>query len=147
MIHEDQALLSCGFGIISLDLVKAEISSTYFIGDDGEQLEVFETEIFRHDSIFAATAKGVRKAFLRHPNLENYRFWETVEAQPTPFEAYTHLAYHEGHNGFRRGTYGKKKWLQRVAWKVQTRAKSYTDQLASCEKEFEKPGPCCLWPF
>ena len=96
MIHEDQALLSCGFGIISLDLVKGEISSTYFIGDDGEQLEVFETEIFRHDSIFAATAKGVRKAFLRHPNLENYRFWETVKTQPTPFEAYTHLAYHEG---------------------------------------------------
>jgi hypothetical protein len=58
-----------------------------------------------------------------------------------------YLAYHEGHNGFRRGTYGKKKWLQRVAWKVQSRAKRYANQLASCEKEFEKPRPCCLWPF
>ena len=58
-----------------------------------------------------------------------------------------YLAYHEGHSGFRRGTYGKKKWLQRVAWKVQKRAKSYANQLASCEKEFEKPRPCCLWPF
>ena len=58
-----------------------------------------------------------------------------------------YLAYHEGHNGFRRGTHGKKKWLQRVAWKVQNRANNYANQLASCEKEFEKPRPCCLWPF
>jgi hypothetical protein len=66
-------------------------------------------------------------------------------AQDDAYNLY--LAYHEGHNGFRRGTYGKKKWLQRVAWKVQSRAKSYANQLASCEKEFEKPRPCCLWPF
>ncbi len=96
MIQEDQAYLSCGFGIISLSLVKGEISSTFYIGDDGEHLEVFETIIFNHDSIFAATNKGVRKAFARHPNLENYLFWKTVPSQPTPKEAYTHLGYHEG---------------------------------------------------
>ena len=86
MIHKDHAYLSCGFGIISLNLVKGEISSTYYIGDEGKHLEVFETTIFNHDSIFAATGEGVRKAFIRHPNLENYLFWETVPAQPTPFE-------------------------------------------------------------
>ena len=96
MIHEDQAYLSCGFGIISLNLVREEISSTFYIGDDGEHLEVFETEIFNHDSIFAATAKGVRKAFARHPNLENYLFWETVPSQPSPGEAYTHLGFQDG---------------------------------------------------
>ena len=96
MIHEDQAYLSCGFGIISLNLVKGEISSTYYIGDDGKHLEVFETTIFNHDSIFAATGEGVRKAFVRHPNLENYLFWETVPAQPTPFEEYKHVTYHDG---------------------------------------------------
>lgn len=96
MIQEDQAYLSCGFGIISLNLIKGEISSTFYIGDEGEHLEVFETEIFNHDSIFAATAKGVRKAYAKHPNLENYLFWETVPGQPTPWEAYTQLGYHEG---------------------------------------------------
>ena len=95
MIHDDHAYLSCGFGIISLNLVKGEISSTCYNGDEGGHLEVFETIIFNHDSIFAATAKGVRKAFVRHPNLENYLFWETVPAQPTPFEAYTHITYNE----------------------------------------------------
>ena len=58
-----------------------------------------------------------------------------------------YLAYHEGHNGFNRGTYNKKSWLKRVAGKVQRRSRSYASQLASCENEFEKPRPCCLWPF
>ena len=58
-----------------------------------------------------------------------------------------YLAYHEGHNGFNRRTYAGKKWLQRVAWKVQNRGNHYSSQLASCEKEFEKPRACCLWPF
>ena len=58
-----------------------------------------------------------------------------------------YLAYHEGHNGFNRGTYNKKSWLKRVAGKVQNRSRSYSSQLASCENEFEKPRPCCLWPF
>ena len=58
-----------------------------------------------------------------------------------------YLAYHEGHNGFNRRTYRKKTWLKKVAWKVQSRAKRYSYQLASCEDEFERPPPCCLWPF
>lgn len=95
-IHEDEAFVSCGFGIVVINLIKREISSTYNIGNDGEQLEVFETIVFNYDSIFAATAKGVRKAFVRHPNLENYRFWEDVVGLPHPDEPYTHLAYKEG---------------------------------------------------
>jgi hypothetical protein len=58
-----------------------------------------------------------------------------------------YLAYHEGHNGFNRRTYRKKAWLKKVAWKVQSQAKRYSRQLASCEDEFERPRPCCLWPF
>ena len=66
----------------------------------------------------------------------------------SPNDSYNlYLAYHEGHNGFNRGTYAEKKWLQKVAWKVQNRSKHYSSQLASCENEFEKPRPCCLWPF
>ena len=60
---------------------------------------------------------------------------------------YLYLAYHEGHGGFNRKTYKKKKWLLRVAHKVQRRANSYQSQLASCESEFSRGTPCCLWPF
>ena len=58
-----------------------------------------------------------------------------------------YLAYHEGHNGFNRKTYRKKTWLKKVARKVERQAQRYSQQLASCEDEFERPRPCCLWPF
>ena len=43
-----------------------------------------------------------------------------------------YLAYHEGHAGFRRGTYKRKKWLMKVAKSVQKRAVLYSSQLARC---------------
>ena len=45
-----------------------------------------------------------------------------------------YLAYHEGHGGFKRGTYKKKPWLQDVARKVSRRATTYQSQLNKCEK-------------
>lgn len=58
-----------------------------------------------------------------------------------------YLAYHEGHGGFNRKTFQKKKWLLNVASRVQKRANSYKSQLATCEGEFIRKGGCCLWPF
>jgi len=58
-----------------------------------------------------------------------------------------YLAYHEGHGGYNRKTYQNKGWLLGVARKVQSRANRYTSQLTSCEWEFRKKRPCCLWPF
>lgn len=43
-----------------------------------------------------------------------------------------YLAYHEGHTGFRKGTYNRKSWLVGVAGKVEARSFMYRDQLAGC---------------
>lgn len=43
-----------------------------------------------------------------------------------------YLAYHEGHAGYRRGSYRSKPWLTRVADRVAERADMYTRQLAVC---------------
>ncbi len=95
-VQGDDALFSCGFGIIRLNLVRDEIASTYYIGPNGSHLEIFETEIFNNDSIFAATEKGVYKASINDPQLENYRSWTRVSGQPFAGETYNHLAYTEG---------------------------------------------------
>lgn len=56
-------------------------------------------------------------------------------------DAYSqYLAYHEGHGGFKRKSYKKKKWLVKVARKVDTRAKSYHAQLKQCEDSLDKGG-------
>lgn len=43
-----------------------------------------------------------------------------------------YLAYHDGHTGYRRGTYRRKAWLMRIATQVQSRAELYEQQLAGC---------------
>lgn len=58
-----------------------------------------------------------------------------------------YLAYHEGPGGYLRKSYQKKAWLKQVARSVESRAIRYASQLALCEKEFQKRGRGCLWPF
>jgi hypothetical protein len=55
-----------------------------------------------------------------------------------------YLAYHEGHGGFNRGTYNKKKWLMNTARKVEDRSQQYENQLLRCEERFKGSW---WWPF
>ena len=45
-----------------------------------------------------------------------------------------YLAYHEGHNGFARGSHKDKSWLLSVADKVGTRSDMYRQQLQACRR-------------
>lgn len=51
-----------------------------------------------------------------------------------------YLAYHEGHGGYNRGTYKKKKHVQRYAKEVAARTWRYKQQLKKCEKRLNKRG-------
>jgi len=51
----------------------------------------------------------------------------------SPSDTYSlYLAYHEGHGGFRSGSYKRKQWLINVAAKVRDQAARYTAQYKSC---------------
>jgi hypothetical protein len=52
-----------------------------------------------------------------------------------PYNQY--LAYHEGHGGWKKGTYRKKSWLTGVARKVDYRAKEWGAQLKRCEADLD----------
>tara|TARA_Y100001970_G_scaffold158998_1_gene194424 strand:+ start:44423 stop:45022 length:600 start_codon:yes stop_codon:yes gene_type:complete len=49
-----------------------------------------------------------------------------------------YLAYHEGWNGYKKGSYRKKPWLMSVADKVQRQSDSYKIQYESCKKQLGK---------
>jgi ligand-binding sensor domain-containing protein len=70
------AYLSCGFGIVVLDIAKEEIRDTYYIGKDGGQINVLALTMNGNDSIFAATEKGIYKAWSKDPNLANFQVWK-----------------------------------------------------------------------
>ena len=70
------AYLSCGFGIVVLDISKEEIRDTYYIGKDGSQVNVLAMTKDQHDTLFAATEKGIYKAWVKDPNLANFASWK-----------------------------------------------------------------------
>jgi hypothetical protein len=74
----DYCYLSCGFGIVVIDLNKIEVHDTYIIGPNGVHSEVFD---FCDDStyFYAATDTGVFKARIDNPNLANFSEW-TIES-------------------------------------------------------------------
>jgi hypothetical protein len=77
-----------------------------------------------------------------------YCYRSHIECGIAKNDAYSmYLAYHEGQGGFLRKTYRKKGWVRRVASQVRSRAEAYREQLAACEREFQKRRGCCLWPF
>ncbi|QPK62789.1 transglycosylase SLT domain-containing protein [Methylomonas sp. LL1] len=56
---------------------------------------------------------------------------------PTSDARNLYLAYHEGHNGYRRQNHQNKRWLLNTAQKVDQRAWMYDAQLATCRQELE----------
>jgi len=51
-----------------------------------------------------------------------------------------YLAYHEGHNGWKKKSFNKKKWLKKVAKRVETNSNLYKNQLLLCENKLNKKG-------
>lgn len=48
-----------------------------------------------------------------------------------------YLAYHEGHNGYKRKTWFKKPWLIKTAKKVNNKSSYFQKQLSKCKDELE----------
>ncbi|MPL94457.1 hypothetical protein SDC9_40611 [bioreactor metagenome] len=72
------AWLSCGFGIVIIDLQKKEIKDTYYIGADGAQVNVRDVE-FLNDTVFASSDEGIFKASLNSPNLAYFGNWSKMD--------------------------------------------------------------------
>ena len=70
----DLVYLSCGFGIVVIDLIKEEIKDTYFIGPDASRIRV--NAVSDNNSILvAATELGLMKADLSNNALFNFSNW------------------------------------------------------------------------
>lgn len=81
MFDGNNAWLSCGFGIVLLDMAKIEIKDTYFIGDQGDYINVTDIAI-ADDSVYAASDNGVFAADLNSPNLSFFENWRLMTELP-----------------------------------------------------------------
>lgn len=76
--HDGIAYISCDFGIVQFNLATLQFGDTYFIGDNGAEIKVFQTVVF-NGFIYAATeSSGIRRADILSPNLINYSEWINI---------------------------------------------------------------------
>ena len=78
--HDHYAYLSCGFGIVVVDILKEEIADTWYIGNQGAALRVFDLTFDKTgQTVYAATEKGLLKALLSS-NLALFSSWTQAGA-------------------------------------------------------------------
>ena len=85
----DLAYVACGFGIVVFDLKKEEVKDTYYIGNQGDAVNVTDVAFF-NGRIYASTDDGVYYASQNAQNLANYAAWHFDNSLIHP-----HLAYNE----------------------------------------------------
>lgn len=72
------AYISTGFGISLYDLGQLEFDDTYFIGDNGAQLNITETAI-QGEFVYAASSDGgLRRAIASNTNIIDFNNWSTI---------------------------------------------------------------------
>lgn len=71
--HDGKAYLSMPFGIVSINIAKAEIEDTYYIGENAEDVDVQFVTILK-DSIYAASETDLYVASICD-NLVDYNYW------------------------------------------------------------------------
>ncbi len=87
---DDFAYLSCGFGIVVLDLEREEIKDTYYIGPNGTQINI--TDFAAGDtSFFASTKTGIYTAYRDETNLANFANWWKLADVPHNNRKVDHL--------------------------------------------------------
>ncbi len=82
----EYAYISCGIGIVVVNLLKHEITDTYIIGNNSSMVEVMSTA-FYGDSIYALTLNGLYVAHKDNQLLVDYNNWHfrTNSALTLPF--------------------------------------------------------------
>jgi len=93
--RDDYAYLSCGFGIVVLDLAGEEIRDTWYIGPQGSQVNVFDLT-HNDTAFFAATEDGIFYANIDHPNLADFSAWSRLGSAPYPYSPYDLIESYAG---------------------------------------------------
>jgi ligand-binding sensor domain-containing protein len=91
----DLAYVACGFGIVVFDLKKEEVKDTYYIGNQGDAVNVTDIAFF-NGRIYASTDNGMYYASQNTPNLANYSAWHFDSSLIHPHFAYTEMEVFNG---------------------------------------------------
>lgn len=77
------AYLSCGFGIVVIDMDRLEVKDTYYIGANGAAINV-NSITSDGNKFYVATSSGIYSALMSNPNLANFISWQKITTVPNP---------------------------------------------------------------
>ncbi len=89
------AYLSCGFGIVVINLERKEIKDTYFIGQDGAYVNVLDMAT-DGTYLYAATVNGIFKALASESNLQDYNNWSRITNIPNSNKKFSKIITFKG---------------------------------------------------
>lgn len=95
LFRNNLAYLACGFGIVILDMDRREIYDTYYIGPEGNSINVYQVT-YNDTSLFAATENGIYYADINGLNLADYHQWHKDERLIYPDLPYNHVVNFNG---------------------------------------------------
>jgi hypothetical protein len=87
-----EAYLSCGFGIVVLNLDKKEIKDTYYIGPNGSAININDLTA-DNNFFYAASDNGIYKAAVNNPYLYDYTQWSKDSTLLRPNARYSSITF------------------------------------------------------
>ncbi|MCR4665510.1 MAG: hypothetical protein K5660_09110 [Paludibacteraceae bacterium] len=87
-IHDGKAYLAMPFGVVAVNIRKQEILDTYYIGDEGTEVDV-RAVCCSEDSAYALASDRVYAAD-KNANLLDFNVWNS--SRPIPAESYNDIA-------------------------------------------------------
>jgi len=97
LLLDRKAYLSCGFGVVVLNLEKQEIAENYYMAENGAQIEVFAMAYNSDENLlYAATEQGVYYASFSSPNLVDFHNWSKIKTLPNTEGRFTEIAFFNG---------------------------------------------------
>jgi len=90
--NSQKVYLCCDFGIVVVNLLKREISETYFIGAHNSFLQVNDLT-FCNDSIYVATGNGLFSAYRFSNRLNDSREWHQISVSSQNEQSFEHVCF------------------------------------------------------
>ncbi len=88
--HNGEAWLSCGFGIVVVDLAGEQVLDSYFIGHNSARIRI-NGIAFDPPTIYAASDSGLYQASMNSPNLSDFNEWDRSDSVPIEKGPYRHV--------------------------------------------------------
>ncbi|WP_298139919.1 two-component regulator propeller domain-containing protein [Flavobacterium sp.] len=78
--HDSKVYISCDYGISVFDLNTLEFGDTYYIGNSGQTVKVYQTTVFNNEIYAVTEIYGMRKAVVTNPNLVDFSQWSLFDS-------------------------------------------------------------------